>query len=137
MLHLVTDKQYVKKKDPTKRWWCKSHASDGKGVTWSTRFQRFFMSRYELAVASFLDFHGVKFAYEPYEILLDTTFWLPDLYIERTRTFLEIKGRFLGNSKEKISEVANRYPSLRFYVIPFILERQFVRFCEKNGLEDF
>lgn len=137
MLSLVTDKQYTRRKDPTKRWWCKPHISDGKGTVWSTRFQRWFMSRYELAVVSYLDFHGVRFAYEPYEIILGTTFWLPDLYISRTRTFLEIKGLFLGNSRQKIAQVAERYPSLRFYVIPYILERQFVRFCEKNGLEDF
>lgn len=128
---------HMKGPEPINQKWCLPHTNGSVGEVWSLRFERWFMSRYEVAVASYLSYHGIKFLYEKYEIELGTTIYLPDFYLTKSKMFLEVKGLWQGSSKLKMAQVKIMYPGLRLMVLPNILYSKFERFCKKHNMEDF
>ena len=61
-----------------------------------------FRSSYEVKYAQYLDQHNIKWLYEPKAFDLDSTTYTPDFYLPETDTYIEIKGFWRRDAKEKI-----------------------------------
>lgn len=64
-----------------------------------------FRSRAEARWAVFFDFLGIEFEYEPEGFKLsDGTFYLPDFYLPRQKTWFEVKGIMTSDDEHKVNQ---------------------------------
>lgn len=76
-------------------------------------------SSYEARFARFLDSIGVEWSYEPkhFSVLNDTKTYLPDFYVPTIDAFIEIKGWWRDDAKEKFDDFVASNPTLRYVLV--------------------
>jgi len=74
-------------------------ASHSKGIYYKDIFMR---SNWEVAYAKYLDKKGIQWQYEPKTFDLGKTTYTPDFYLPETDIYIEIKGYWRDDAKEKI-----------------------------------
>jgi hypothetical protein len=65
-----------------------------------------FRSKLEADWAAFFERHRIIYAFEPEGFDLDGVYYLPDFWLPRLRTFVEIKGCLDGNDEAKLEALA-------------------------------
>lgn len=70
---------------------------------------KWFRSSWEVAYAKYLDKNNIKWLYEPKTFDLGNTTYTPDFYLPETDTYIEIKGRWIRDSKRKINMTCKKY----------------------------
>jgi len=79
-------------------------------------------SRYETNYATFLDYLGIPWLYEPRRFIFEkivtgTRTFLPDFYLPAADEYHECKGYFDRKSRTQIKRMATYYPAIRLIVI--------------------
>lgn len=87
-------------------------------------------STYEARFARFLDNIGVEWSYEPkhFSVLNGTKTYLPDFYVPLVDAFIEVKGWWRDDAKEKFDDFVASNPSLRYALI----DHQVLKSLEKG-----
>lgn len=75
-----------------------------------------FRSSWEVKYAKYLDKSGIKWQYEPKVFDLGNCTYTPDFYLPKTKEYIEIKGRWFRNAKEKIRLFKKIYKSITIKV---------------------
>lgn len=92
----------------------------GKGQYYKNIYMR---SSYEIKFAKYLDKSGIKWYYEPkyFELKLDNkiTTYTPDFFLPKTKEYIEIKGWWRHNSKEKFLQFKKQYPKVMIKVLEY------------------
>lgn len=109
---------------------CKSCWQSGKRSKWYGKqrhlatyvYKNFLMrSSWEVKYAEYLDNLNVKWIYEPktFAFLLNNKHvtYTPDFYLPKTDEYIEIKGYWYKNSKEKIQTFVNCYPNIKITIL--------------------
>jgi predicted nucleic acid-binding Zn ribbon protein/NTP pyrophosphatase (non-canonical NTP hydrolase) len=78
-----------------------------------------FRSSWEAIVAEQLDKALFKYEYEQYKFYLDglSSYYIPDFYIPEKDVFIEVKGQWLYDARQKVTEFRRQYPDKKLYVI--------------------
>jgi hypothetical protein len=74
-------------------------------------------SGWETAYAKYLDKQGIKWEYEPKAFNLGKTTYRPDFYLPESDTYVEIKGRWLRDSKKKFDLFKKKYYSMNIILL--------------------
>jgi hypothetical protein len=75
-------------------------------------------SGWEANVARIIKSWGCHFEYESETFLLsDGSTYTPDFYVHELDEIIEVKGRWIGNAKEKVEMFLREYPGLNFNLI--------------------
>jgi hypothetical protein len=74
-------------------------------------------SSWEVAYAKYLDKNNIKWLYEPKTFDLGNTTYTPDFYLPETDTYIEIKGRWFKDSKEKFLLFKKKYYSVNITLL--------------------
>jgi hypothetical protein len=101
----------------------KLHWSYGKIPNHGTRIKYkeiLFRSSYEVKYAQYLDQHNTKWLYESKTFDLGDTTYTPDFYLPETDTYIEIKGYWRQDAKEKFILFKRIYFDIKI----IILEKQ-------------
>ena len=69
-------------------------------------------SSWEVLFAQFLDLSGIKWQYEPKTFDLGNSTYTPDFYIQAWNGYIEIKGFWRGNAKEKFNKFKRLHPEI-------------------------
>lgn len=88
----------------------------GKRVLVGTIWMR---STYEARFANFLDTLDVEWSYEPkhFSVLNGAKTYLPDFYVPNIDAFIEIKGWWRDDAREKFDDFVRSYPLVRYALI--------------------
>jgi len=90
----------------------------GKGNKYNNYYMR---SSYEIAYAKWLDSNNIKWVYEPVAFKVDSngkqTTYRPDFYLPETDEYIEIKGWWRDDAKEKFLEFRKKYPLINLAVL--------------------
>jgi predicted nuclease of restriction endonuclease-like RecB superfamily len=84
-------------------------AANGKGEYYKDIYMR---SSYEIAYAKYLDRNNVKWEYEPKTFDLGNATYRPDFYLLKSKSYIEIKGWWRGNAREKFELFKTKYPEI-------------------------
>lgn len=76
-----------------------------------------FRSTWEVRCAKALDRRGIRWGYEPKRFDLGDCSYLPDFYLPRTDSFLEVKGWFGASSQRKCALFREKYPEYPLVVV--------------------
>ena len=74
-------------------------------------------SGWEIGYANFLDLSGIKWEYEPKTFDLGYTTYTPDFYLPEFNLWIEIKGCFTKEAKQKIKKFLKTYKELNFKIL--------------------
>jgi hypothetical protein len=74
-------------------------------------------SSWEVAYAKYLDRQGIKWLYESKTFDLGDTTYTPDFYLPESDTYVEIKGRWFGDSKKKFDLFRKKYYSMNIILL--------------------
>lgn len=79
-------------------------------------------STYETRVAALLDSLKLKWKYEPkcFLVLNETKTYLPDFYVENYDVYVEVKGWWRDDAKEKFDDFVATYSQLRYSLITLV-----------------
>jgi hypothetical protein len=91
--------------------------NDSSYTVWSQALRMAFRSGKEKAFAECMAMRGVRFEYEAYALPVGTTISIPDFWIARYRTFVEVKGMWAPGGPGKLQAVRNRYPQIRLLLL--------------------
>ncbi len=91
------------------------------GNWWSSEFSTVFRSRFEELTAKLLRQNDLNFFYEKYVFYIDDVPYTPDFYVPEHDCFLEVKGVWTLGKKKKLKKFVERYPTVNFLVVPWIL----------------
>lgn len=88
-----------------------SHGNSGKynGI--------FMRSSWELNFAKWCDLSEIKYKYEPKAFELENTSYRPDFYLPEFDCYIEIKGYWRDDAKEKVEDFIKIYPNLNFKIL--------------------
>lgn len=102
----------------------------GKRVLVGTTWMR---STYEARFAHALDEHGIVWRYEPQWFSLGDKAYLPDFYVPSIDTYVEVKGWWRDDAREKFDAFVTRYPEIRYAIITITELKSIER--QENALE--
>lgn len=91
-------------------------AGRGKGSYYKNIWLR---SSYELAYAKYLDNLNIKWIYEPIAFNLGNTTYRPDFYLPKTNEYIEIKGFWRKEAKQKFNLFKKLYPLIKISVLSY------------------
>ena len=74
-------------------------------------------SLYEVAYAKYLDKQGTKWTYEAESFNLGTFKYTPDFYLPETDTYVEIKGSWKRETKNKFKMFQKKYYSMNIILL--------------------
>ena len=74
-------------------------------------------SSYEIKFTQFLDLSGIKWLYEPKTFNLGKMTYTPDFYIPEWKCYIEIKGWWRDDAKEKFKLFKKLYPKVNIKVL--------------------
>lgn len=75
-------------------------------------------SGWEHNIAKLLQQKKIEYDYEPTKFTLsDGTIYIPDFFLLKTNTFIEVKGRWLGHAKEKFEKFKKENPNIKIKLI--------------------
>lgn len=79
-------------------------------------------SKWEVAYAQYLDRQGIAWKYEPKRFEVGSGEWngityIPDFYLLKSRTYIELKGRLSAWNKNKLTEFKRRYPRVKWKLL--------------------
>lgn len=77
----------------------------------------YFRSSYEMAYAKYLDSKNIKWKYEEITFNLGYTTYIPDFYLPKINEYIEIKGFWFGDSKNKFKLFKKLYPKIQIKVL--------------------
>jgi len=89
-----------------------------------------FRSNWEVIYAKELDSKGIKWLYESKTFNLETTTYTPDFYLPESDTYVEIKGWWRDDAKEKFDLFKKLYPNI---IILILNKTYFNKERIKNG----
>lgn len=81
--------------------------------------KKWFKSSWEANFAKWCDGSGIKWEYEPkaFEVKLNKiTHYTPDFYLPEFDCYIEIKGRWMNDAKEKINTFFIKYPNINLQI---------------------
>ena len=87
------------------------------GHVYSERLKQFFRSGYEKDVAEFFATNNIDYFYEPAEFKIKGATYIPDFYLTRYDSFVEVKGLWNPSSKSKYSKLKDKYPKVRILLL--------------------
>ena len=73
-------------------------------------------SSWEIKFAQFLSLSGIKYKYESKTFDLKTTTYTPDFYIKKWDLYIEIKGMWIHDAKQKFNKFKRLYPNINIKV---------------------
>lgn len=96
-----------------------------------------FRSKYDREVSYWLMAKGIKFLYEPFQIKIGTTVYVPDFLLPEKGVLVEVKGVWMGRSKKKLTNFLQEYPNSPLVLIPWVLHTAIKKEARKKfqGLE--
>lgn len=100
-------------------------AKNGNRGRWTWYDGTHFRSTYEARFAKALDRRNWAWVYEPRRFRLTGTSYLPDFFVPAMKCYVEIKGWFDPNSKEKIRLFREEYPEFLLVVMNERILKQF------------
>jgi predicted nuclease of restriction endonuclease-like RecB superfamily len=91
-----------------------SKCSFGKGSYYKNIWMR---SSWEVKYAKYLDKNKIEWLYESKTFDLGNTTYTPDFYLHKTDEYIEIKGRWLDNAKDKFNLFKKLYKNINITVL--------------------
>ena len=88
--------------------------SYGKGGKYKNTWMR---SSYELKFAKYLDKQGIKWQYEPKAFDLGTTTYRPDFYLPTKNIYIEVKGYWTEEAKNKFELFKKIFSNIKIIVV--------------------
>jgi len=88
--------------------------SFGKGGKYKNTW---FRSSYEIAYAKYLCKNKIKWQYEPIAFDLVSTTYRPDFYLPKTDEYIEIKGYWTLEAKEKFKLFRYKFPEIKIAIL--------------------
>lgn len=101
----------------------------------STKFNIYFRSKYELLVAESFLLYGFCFEYEKWLFEIDGTYYLPDFLVKlnEVNVLVEVKGVWEPGAKKKVLTYIDNYgDTLPLVVFPWNLFKSFDRLVHAN-----
>jgi len=74
-------------------------------------------SGWEIGYAKYLDSDRIRWFYEPKTFDLGKTSYIPDFYLPKTNTYIEIKGYWRDDAKKKFELFKIKYPRVKIRVL--------------------
>jgi len=87
---------------------------------WSHKTREGYRSKFERTVAEALYDANIQFQYERYMFPVDEKVYVPDFYIESKDLFVEVKGKWGINAKQKLRLFKEKYPTVNHIVVPWV-----------------
>jgi len=98
--------------------WCKSRRNGPRTVWYRTKYKGINMrSSWETKYAKYLDSKGIKWLYESKTFKVGSSNYTPDFYLPKTNEYIEIKGWYTTESKNKIKTFVEKYPHIKFKIL--------------------
>ena len=89
-------------------------ASHSKWIRYNSILMR---SSWEVAFAKWCDKQSIKWQYEPKTFILDETTYTPDFYLSEFNLWIEVKGFWRDNAKEKFELFKQKYCGERIKIL--------------------
>lgn len=93
---------------------CPSKVNNYKGSYYKEIWMR---SSWEVAIAYWLDLSGIKWLYESKTFDLGNTTYTPDFYLPEFDCYIEIKGYWRDDAKNKFKLFKKRYPNIKIQIL--------------------
>jgi predicted nuclease of restriction endonuclease-like RecB superfamily len=74
-------------------------------------------SSWEVAYATYLDKNNIKWLYESQVFKVKEKLYIPDFYLPKTNTYIEIKGFWRNNAKVKFDMFKKLNPKIKIKVL--------------------